>query len=127
MKKALVLIPLLTLNFLLSHGQDSTKSRKMVFTIVEEMPTFPGGEKALMKFIEKNKSSQCHDGADYVTFIVDTDGVAKEQRMLKPIRSLVSMCDTAAALKIVDMMPKWIPGKQNGHKVAVQYHIPIRY
>ena len=100
-----------------------------IFTIVEDMPTFPGGDAALMKYLGQNIKypSIAKDagiqGTVYVTFVVDEKGEVND---VKVLRSIGGGCDEEA-IRVVESMPKWKPGKQRGKPVKVQYNLPIRF
>ncbi|MBK7946810.1 MAG: energy transducer TonB [Flavobacteriales bacterium] len=100
-----------------------------VFVIAEEMPTFPGGQEAMMKFIgskiryPKEAVDNGIQGTVFVTFVVERDGSITG---VKTLRGIGSGCDEEA-LRVVQSMPKWIPGKQRGKEVRVQYNLPIRF
>jgi protein TonB len=102
---------------------------EQIFTIVEEMPTFPGGEAALMKYLATNikypaiAKDAGIQGTVFVTFVVDTDGKVKDVRVL---RSIGGGCDEEA-VRVVQSMPSWKAGKQRGKSVKVQYNLPIRF
>ena len=98
-----------------------------VFDVVEEMPRFPGGDEAMMQFIAKNvkypeeASKKGTEGRVYVQFIVNTDGSVVEPKVVGSAHPELN----AEALRVVKLMPKWTPGKQNGHIVRVKFTIPI--
>jgi protein TonB len=100
-----------------------------IFTIVEDMPSFPGGDAALMKYLGQNIKypSIAKDagiqGTVYVTFVVDEKGEVND---VKVLRSIGGGCDEEA-IRVVESMPKWKPGKQRGKPVKVQYNLPIRF
>jgi protein TonB len=100
-----------------------------IFTIVEEMPSFPGGELELIKFLQKNIKYPAMarengiSGKVYVTFVVDKEGKIKDAKVL---RGIGGGCDEEA-LRVVRSMPDWKIGKQNGRPVAVQYNLPISF
>ncbi len=102
---------------------------EQIFTIVEEMPSFPGGEAALMKYLSSNTKYPAIakdaniQGTVFVTFVVDTDGKVKDVRVL---RSIGGGCDEEA-VRVVQSMPAWKAGKQRGKSVKVQYNLPIRF
>lgn len=110
------------------HAQD-VKSDGPVFTIVEEMPEFPGGSDALYKFISselKYPESAVKDGTSgtvYVTFVVTKDGNVKDAKVIKGVRDDLNN----AAVDVVKQMPVWTPGKQGGKAVSVQYNLPIHF
>ncbi len=100
-----------------------------IFTIVEEMPSFPGGEAKLFEYLGKNiKYPQIAkeagiSGIVYVTFVVDANGNITEVQVL---RGIGGGCDEEA-VRVVKNMPKWTPGKQRGKAVKVRYNLPIRF
>ena len=102
---------------------------EQIFTIVEEMPSFPGGEAAMMKYLANNikypaiaKDANIQ-GTVYVTFVVNEKGEVKD---VKVLRSIGGGTDEEA-IRVVQNMPKWKPGKQRGKAVKVQYNLPIRF
>ena len=100
-----------------------------IFTIVEEMPSFPGGEAELFKYLKKStKIPQMAmdagiSGVVYVTFVVDENGKVRDPKVL---RGIGGGCDEEA-LRVVKAMPPWEPGKQRGKPVRVQYNLPMRF
>lgn len=100
-----------------------------VFEIVEEMPKFPGGEAALMKFIGENlkypekAQEEGIQGRVTIRYIVDAKGAIRDAKIL---RGIDPGCD-AEALRVIEAMPKWEPGKQNGKAVPVYFTIPILF
>ncbi len=102
---------------------------EQIFTIVEDMPSFPGGEAALLKYLGNNikypalAKDAGIQGTVFVTFVVDEEGNVKDVRVL---RSIGGGCDEEA-IRVVESMPKWTPGKQRGKPVKVQYNLPIRF
>jgi protein TonB len=102
---------------------------QQVFTVVEEDPSFPGGEDARIKFLQENvvfpeEARQLSiEGRVFVTFIVEPDGSLSDIRLL---RGIGAGCDDEA-IRVVKKMPKWIPGKQRGIPVRVQFNMPIKF
>jgi len=100
-----------------------------IFTIVEEMPEFPGGQAELFRYLGKSirYPQMAQDagitGTVFVTFVIDKAGKVKDARVLKGIKG---GCDEEA-LRVVAAMPSWTPGKQRGKAVSVQYNLPIRF
>ena len=100
-----------------------------IFTIVEEMPGFPGGDEKLFKYLGENIKypAMAKDagikGVVYVTFVVKEDGSIDG---VKVLRGIGGGCDEEA-MRVVKSMPKWKPGKQRGKNVRVQYNLPIRF
>lgn len=100
-----------------------------VFTVVEEMPEFPGGQQALMKYVgskirypEEAMENNIH-GTVFVTFVVEQDGRITGVRTL---RGIGHGCDEEA-MRVVKSMPNWTPGKQGGKPIRVQYNLPVRF
>ncbi|MEI7896377.1 MAG: M56 family metallopeptidase [bacterium] len=103
--------------------------RKEVFTVVEEQPTYTGGQDGYVKFLVENikypedAKKKGVTGTVDVSFIIEKDGSVSD---VKVLRGIGSGCDQEA-LRVVKMMPKWNPGKQRGEAVAVQYNLPIKF
>lgn len=99
------------------------------FITVEDMPVFPGGESAMQKFVADNlkypESAQKAgvQGRVTVRFIVGKTGDISDVRV---IRGIDPECD-AEAVRMIQSMPKWTPGKQNGIAVPVYFTLPIVY
>jgi protein TonB len=100
-----------------------------IFTVVEQQPEFQGGYEAMMNFIKKNMRYPASarrmgvDGTVYVQFVVGKDGAITE---VKTIRGISADCDKEAE-RVVNMMPPWKPGRQNGKPVFVRFVLPIRF
>ncbi len=101
-----------------------------VFQFVEQMPTFPGGENALMKYLRDHirypsvARENGIQGTVVVQFVVNTDGSIVD---VKPVGQKKGGGLEDEAVRVVKGMPKWKPGKQNGRSVRVQYSLPIRF
>ncbi|MCQ2303422.1 MAG: energy transducer TonB [Bacteroidales bacterium] len=100
-----------------------------VYRITDQMPEFPGGEDEMMKFVQDNVvyPQQAKDagveGRVFVSFIVETDGSVSD---VKVLHGIGHGCDEAAA-EVVQSMPKWKPGLQNGEAVRVRYMLPVSF
>jgi protein TonB len=100
-----------------------------VFLVVEQPPEFEGGLEAMYKFISKNMKYPASarrmniEGSVFVGFVVDADGKISEAAIIKGISA---DCDKEA-LRVVQMMPKWRPGKQSGRPVRVKFVLPIKF
>lgn len=99
------------------------------FIVVEEMPTYPGGNDLINKFMVDNivypviaKESNI-SGTVYVTFVVEADGTITD---VKVLRGIGGGCDEEA-VRVVKMMPKWNAGKQSGKSVRVQFNLPVKF
>ena len=99
------------------------------FLVVEEMPEFPGGQAAMLKFIGKHlrypSSAQAKgiSGIVYVTFVISPGGEVTKVEVMKGIDTA---CDQEAA-RVISKMPTWKPGRQSGRNVPVRYSLPIRF
>jgi protein TonB len=100
-----------------------------IFMVVENAPAFPGGDVARMKFLQDNiKYPQMAresgiQGTVYVTFVVERNGNVTDVKIL---RGIGGGCDEEA-VRVVQNMPKWEPGKQRGKPVRVQFNMPIKF
>ena len=115
-----------------THLSLSSKSREMneqVFTVVEKMPSFPGGDAELLKYIATNikypKESQDNgeQGRVICSFIVGRDGSANNPEVLRGVTPLLN----EEAVRVINTMPRWNPGMQRGKAVAVKYTVPITF
>ncbi|MGZ2371307.1 TonB family protein [Ancylomarina sp. YFZ004] len=109
--------------------KSETVNEEIVFVAVEEMPQFPGGDKALQTWINQNveypEIAQVNgiEGCVYVRFVVDKEGVVGRVELAKTASSSLD----AEAIRVISKMPKWTPGKQRGKVVNVEYVIPINF
>ena len=101
----------------------------MVFDVVEQMPVFPGGSEALMNYLAENITypKECEDvcvqGRVIITFIVEKDGSISDEKVKKSVYKPFD----EEALRVVNGMPKWIPGMMNGKPMRVRYTIPVSF
>ena len=98
-----------------------------IFKVVEEMPEFPGGAAKMMEFIQKNikypmmaRESDIQ-GRVFVNFVVEPDGSITNVTVM---RGIGGGCDEEA-LRVVQSMPNWKPGKQRGSAVRCSFTVPI--
>ena len=101
-----------------------------LFEVVEQMPEFPdGGMGGLMKYFQKNMRYPAEakeagkQGRVTVQFVVNKDGSISGARILRGVDPLLD----AEAIRLVNAMPKWKPGMQQGKPVAVKYTVPVRF
>lgn len=100
-----------------------------IYLAAQEAPAFPGGEKERMRFLQQNirypaeAKARNIQGAVYVSFVVEKNGSISYVKLLKGIGY---GCDEEA-LRVIQSMPRWIPGKQNGTPVRVQVVIPLQF
>jgi len=118
-----------------SVDDSSVRESNRVYDFIEEMPEFPGGDVELMHFLQshvkypedaKKKNSQ---GRVYVTFTINKLGEVTNPEILRSEKAGKSGSEDASlemeALRVVALMPNWIPGKLNGNPVNVRYNLPI--
>lgn len=100
-----------------------------IFAIVEDMPAFPGGEEALFKWLGNEVKYPAIareagiSGVVYVAFVVGSDGKIKDAKVVRGVNKALD----EEALRVVQKMPSWSPGKQRGKPVSVHYNLPIRF
>jgi protein TonB len=100
-----------------------------IFTVIEQKPEFPGGDEALYQFLAANLKYPCTDcecsGKVYITFVIEKDGSVSNAKVLR------DPCPDHGfgeeALRVVNLMPKWKPGRQRGNPERVQYNLPINF
>lgn len=128
MKKTIQLFLSISI-FLLNSPQGSiAQNNDPIFTIVEEMPVFKGGEYEMDRFIKSNIN--CPDeakkkaGIIYISFIIDTNGNVNNPTILKGIEKSLD----EEAIRVVNKTNgMWLPGKQDGHKLNVQFNLSINF
>lgn len=110
-----------------AFGQSGDKPGDTIFMVVEHQPEFPGGEQARKTFFSKNlktpKSATEAKGRVVISFVVNADGTLQDQKVL---RSLSDEYDQEA-LRVVKLMPKWVPGRQSGRALRVRYVLPVEF
>lgn len=100
-----------------------------VFQVVEVDPEFPGGMEALIKYLSENikypeqAKKDKIQGKVYISFVVEKDGSVADAKVL---RGIGGGCDEEA-LRVVNAMPKWTPGKQRNTPVRVQFNLPVAF
>ena len=116
-------------DYSLLEGNDVVEQPDQVFTIVEQMPSFPGGEAELRNYLQKNVKyppfarENGITGTVYLSFIIGKDGSVSDVKLL---RGIGGGCDEEA-MRVVRAMPSWKPGKQSGNAVTVMYNLPVKF
>ncbi len=106
-----------------------TGTTDKVYEVCEQMPIFPGGDAAMMKYLSENVKYPAlaikaqEQGRVVVSFTVEKDGAISD---VKVARSVTPSLD-AEAVRVVKAMPKWTPGKQGGQLVRVRYNVPVSF
>ena len=110
-------------------GANDNEKPEPLFDVVEQMPKFPGGDEGLMSFLKDNvkypkeAEKAGKQGRVVVQFVVNKDGSVKNAKV---VRSVDENLD-AEALRVINAMPKWQPGKQRGQDVNVKYTLPVSF
>ncbi len=100
-----------------------------VFDVVEQMPSFPGGQAALMEYLSKNvkypvvAQENGVQGRVVVSFVVERDGSITDVKVVKSVDPSLDR----EAIRVISSMPNWIPGKQNGSAVRVKFNVPVSF
>lgn len=116
-----------------SEGADVVKQQnnqeEPVFTVVEQMPSFPGGDEARVKYMvsnikyPENARKNGIQGKVFVTFVVEKSGKITDIRVLKSVDEELDK----ESVRVISEMPKWKPGMDGGKPVRVQFNMPIDY
>lgn len=115
--------------FVVVNSYSQTTADDNVFDVVEEAPEFPGGITEMMRYLQNNIKypltcyQQGVQGRVIVNFVIDTDGTVVNAEVLKAIDPHLDK----EALRVVNTMPKWKPGRQKGKTVRVRYTLPIHF
>ena len=110
-------------------GSWSFHEYDVIFETADKMPQFPGGVSEMMNFIEQNiRFPSVYDaitiqGNVILQFVVRKDGTITDIEVVRT----VSPNFAAEAIRIVETMPRWIPGERNGEKVNVRFTLPVRF
>jgi protein TonB len=102
-----------------------------ILSVAEKMPEFPGGNEKLLEFIKKNIrypelcSELGIEGNVYVKLVIDTIGRVTQVSIARGIKEQCGL--DQEALRVVKLLPNFIPAENNGKKVAVYYHVPVRF
>ncbi|PKQ60435.1 hypothetical protein BZG02_19425 [Labilibaculum filiforme] len=109
--------------------EQKTYKGEPIFVIVEDMPEYPGGPKALREYIAENVKYPAEAiknnirGRVFVTFVVTKDGNVDQSRVVRGVEPSLN----AEAVRVINTIPKWKPGKQRGQAVNVAYTVPINF
>ncbi|NDV58686.1 energy transducer TonB [Bacteroides sp. 519] len=109
--------------------QEEEVVEETIFEIVEKMPEFPGGQAALMQYLNKNikyptiAQENGTQGRVIIQFVVNRDGSVVDPVV---VRSVDPYLDKEA-LRVISAMPKWNPGQQRGKSVRVKYTVPVQF
>ncbi len=108
---------------------DEPTDTNEIYMVVEDSPQFPGGLQALFDYLHDNIKypESCRrdsiQGRVIISFVVEKDGSINSAEIVKGVHEQLD----AEALRVIDAMPKWKPGKQRGKTVRVKYAIPVNF
>ena len=111
----------------IAQPEPPKEEENKVFEVVEQMPAFPGGDAALMKYLQENThyptiaAENGVQGRVVVGFVVEKDGSITDVRVIKSRDPALDH----EAVRVVKSMPRWTPGKIDGAAVRVEYQVPV--
>ena len=109
--------------------EEEEESAQQIFTVVEEMPEFPGGQGALLQYLSKSikypviAQENGIQGRVSCSFVVEKDGSVTDVQVLRGVDPSLDK----EAIRVITAMPKWKPGKQRGKPVRVKYTVPVTF
>jgi TonB family protein len=109
--------------------QTGKDKESRIYHSVEQMPRFPGGEAALMRYLQENIQYPAEaaknniQGRVIVQFVVEKDGHIGEVKVVRPVSEELD----AEAVRVIKTLPDFEPGRQNGEAVAVWYTVPVSF
>lgn len=113
----------------ISANNTNIPQEEKIYTKVDKMPEYKGGDKELIKFIINNvtypedSKSKNIQGKVFISFIVNTDGSLSDYNVEKSVNKELD----DEALRVVKLMPVWIPGNEKGKPVKVKMQLPIEF
>lgn len=112
----------LSIYFSAKNSVDTSQNLE-IYTVVEKKAEFPGGNIALLQYINNGmkSSGNVQEGRVIVSFIIDSNGFVKNVNVIKSISPSMD----SAAIKLVESMPQWQPATQRGRPVNIYYTLPI--
>ena len=131
MKKFMLFIAAMMLSFVSASAQNTENKveEARVFDVVEQMPEFPGGQTGLMQYLSQNlkypaiAEENGIQGRVICDFVVERDGQVTDVKVIKAVDPSLDN----EAVRVIQAMPKWKPGKQDGKPVRVKYALPISF
>ncbi|MCL3850707.1 MULTISPECIES: energy transducer TonB [Parabacteroides] len=109
--------------------EEEEESAQQIFTVVETMPEFPGGQGELLKYLAKSikypviAQENGIQGRVTCSFVVNRDGSIVDAEVIRGVDPSLDK----EALRVINSMPKWSPGKQRGKPVRVKYTVPVTF
>ena len=130
MKKFFSLLLTIFIGLTCSYAQTNADEEEQVYNVVETMPEYPGGNDAMLRFINNQTkrypvaSNPNTRGRVVCQFIVEKDGTLSN---VEVIRSAGEPLLKSEAVRIIESMPRWTPGQHDGQPVRVLYTLPINF
>ncbi len=109
--------------------EEEEESAQTIFTVVEKMPEFPGGQGALLQYLAKSikypviAQENGIQGRVSCSFVVNKDGSIVDAEVIRGVDPSLDK----EALRVINSMPKWKPGEQRGKPVRVKYTVPVTF
>ncbi|WP_106828869.1 energy transducer TonB [Parabacteroides pacaensis] len=106
-------------------GNELDENEDIIYAIAEQMPEFPGGEKAMFNYLQE-KAKQAHaeeKGRVVVNFLIGKDGIVRQPEIARSVNNTLDQ----EAFQIIRNMPKWQPARQQGKPVVIKYTVPILF
>lgn len=129
MKKIVLLLMFASAFVLCATAQEKAEVQEELFQAVDEMPEYPGGQDSLLSFISKNvkypvaAQEKEVEGKVYIGFVVDETGTVTNAKVLRGVDPDLDK----EALRVINLLEKWTPGKEKGKAVKVEYTFPISF
>ncbi|MBR2254172.1 MAG: energy transducer TonB, partial [Prevotella sp.] len=114
---------------IVQEAEKPKEEETKVFDVVEQMPSFPGGMGALMQYLSSHikypvvAEENGIQGRVICTFIVERDGSITDTRVARSVDPSLDK----EAVRVINSMPRWIPGKQNGTACRVKFTLPVTF
>lgn len=113
----------------LNKYEDECKDFGQAFVVVEQMPVYPEGTEGMLEFINKNlkypeeAQKKGIEGKVILRFVVGCNGYVSDVQIMRGLDPLIDR----EAVRVVKLMPRWKPGKQNGRPVPVYFTLPVSF
>lgn len=112
-----------------NEEEEEEEEEELIFTVVEQMPEFPGGKSNLLSFLSQNvkypseAQTKGIQGRVTCSFVVNRDGSITDVEVVHSVNTLLDK----EAIRVINSMPKWIPGKNKGRFIRVKHTVPITF
>ena len=129
MKTIIIILSLASCIMMAAHAQPPPDTTSAEYTLVEQMPEYPGGQDALLEYLKqinylREARKKDMEGSVYARFVVEKNGRIGQVEIAKS--SGYGMLDSLV-IEHLQNMPRWTPGTQEGKPVRVQYVVPVKF